>query len=148
MLGIVVGLVLGIAVVAAFVFLGSEGTIDAPRISGVNTGKPAAPTKPKQAPTKPGPAPRHTLSHAVPKVRVIGGAPPAAGPPMLHFKRGRQVRFRVVTDSPIEFEIPGYGVKETVESDSVISFKAPRAGQFPVLVAASHIEIAGLLVSP
>jgi hypothetical protein len=141
-LGIVVGLVLGIAVVAAFVFLGSEGTIDAPRISGVDTGKPAP------APAKPKPAPKQALSHAVPKIRVIGGAPPASGPPQLHFKRGHEVRFRVVTDSPIEFEIPGYGIDETVESDSVISFKAPRAGQFPVLVAASHIEIAGLLVSP
>lgn len=142
MLGIVVGLVLGIAVVAAFVFLGSEGTIDAPRISGVNTGKPAASV------AKPKPAPEPAVSHAVPKVRVIGGAPPASGPPTLHFKRGHQVRFRVVTDAPIEFEIPGLGVDETVESDAVISFKAPRAGQFPVLVAASHIEIAGLLVSP
>jgi hypothetical protein len=145
-LGIVVGLVLGIAVVAAFVFLGSEGTIDAPRISGVNTGKPAI--KPAPAPAKPKPAAKPALSHAVPKVRVIGGAPPASGPPQLHFKRGHKVRFRVVTDAPIEVEIPGYGIGETVESDSVISFKAPRAGQFPVLVAASHIEIAGLLVSP
>ena len=40
-LGIVLGLILGVAVVAGFVFLGSEGTIDAPRISGVNTGKQA-----------------------------------------------------------------------------------------------------------
>jgi hypothetical protein len=39
-IGIVLGLVLGIGVVSAFLFLGSEGSIDAPRISGVNTGKP------------------------------------------------------------------------------------------------------------
>lgn len=148
MLGIVVGLVLGLAVVAAFVFLGSEGTIDAPRISGVDTGKPAPAHSGKPAPAKPKPAPRAAVSHAVPKVRVIGGAPPASGPPQLHFKRGHEVRFRVVTDIPIEFEIPGLGVEETVESDSVISFKALRAGQFPVVVAASHIEIAGLMVSP
>jgi hypothetical protein len=141
-LGIVAGLVLGVAVVAAFVFLGSEGTIDAPRISGVDTGKPAP------APAKPKPASRAAVSHAVPKVRVIGGAPPASGPPQLHFKREHEVRFRVVTDAPIEFEIHGLGIDETVESDSVISFKAPRAGQFPVVVAASHIEIAGLMVSP
>jgi hypothetical protein len=147
-LGIVAGLVLGVAVVAAFVFLGSEGTIDAPRISGVDTGKPAPANTGRPAAAKPGPAPRAAASHAVPKVRVIGGAPPASGPPKLHFKRGHEVRFRVVTDAPIGFEIPGLGVDETVESDAVISFKAPRAGQFPVLVAASHIEIAGLLVSP
>jgi len=39
-LGIALGLVLGIALVAAFVFLGSESAVDAPRISGVDTGKP------------------------------------------------------------------------------------------------------------
>ncbi len=39
-LGVGLGIVLGIAVIAGFVFLGSEGTIDAPRISGVDTGKP------------------------------------------------------------------------------------------------------------
>lgn len=41
LVGILVGLVLGVAVVTAFVFLGSEGSIDAPSISGVETGKPA-----------------------------------------------------------------------------------------------------------
>ena len=40
-IGIVLGVVLGIGVISAFLFLGSEGSIDAPRISGVNTGKPA-----------------------------------------------------------------------------------------------------------
>ena len=40
-IGIALGVVLGIAVISAFLFLGSEGSIDAPRISGVDTGKPA-----------------------------------------------------------------------------------------------------------
>jgi hypothetical protein len=40
-IGIVLGVILGLAVVAGFVFWGSEGTIDAPRISGVKTGKQA-----------------------------------------------------------------------------------------------------------
>jgi hypothetical protein len=39
--GIAIGIVIGIAVISVFVFLGSEGSIDAPRISGVDTGKPA-----------------------------------------------------------------------------------------------------------
>jgi hypothetical protein len=39
-IGVVLGLVLGIVIVSAFVFLGSEGSVDAPRISGVSTGKP------------------------------------------------------------------------------------------------------------
>jgi hypothetical protein len=140
-LGIVIGLVLGIAVVAAFVFLGSEGTIDAPRISGVDTGKPPAraPAKPN-AVAKPRPKP-------VPTVRVIGGAPPASGPVDLHFKRGERARIRIDTDAPIGIEIPGYGIVQTIESDSVLSFKAHRAGQFPIIVAVSHISIAELLVS-
>jgi hypothetical protein len=41
-LGIAVGIVLGLAIVSGFVFLGSEASIDAPRIKGVDTGKPAA----------------------------------------------------------------------------------------------------------
>lgn len=47
-LAILVGIVLGLGVISAFVFIGSEGAIDAPRISGVDTGKPrpAAPIRP------------------------------------------------------------------------------------------------------
>ncbi len=40
-IGIALGLVLGIAIVAAFVFLGSEGSVDAPRLSGVSAGNPS-----------------------------------------------------------------------------------------------------------
>ena len=79
-------------------------------------------------------------------VRVIGGAPPPSGPPRLDFKQGRKVRFRVVTDIPVGIEIPGYGVSETIDSDSTLSFRATRIGQFPVIVAASHIAIATLRV--
>jgi len=139
--GITLGVVLGVAVIVAFVFFGSEGTIDAPRISGINTGKPAAQTKLKQAP-KPRPSPRIAV------VKVIGGAPPPAGPARLRFNRGDRVRFRIYTDAPLGIEIPGYGISETVESGTVVSFRADRVGQFPVIVASSHIGIAGLQVSP
>lgn len=54
MVGILVGLVLGVAVVAAFVFLGSEGTIDAPRISGVDSGKPSQENGPARESEKSG----------------------------------------------------------------------------------------------
>jgi hypothetical protein len=47
-LGIFIGLVLGIAVISAFVFLGSEESVDAPRISGAQSGK-QAPAKVKAA---------------------------------------------------------------------------------------------------
>jgi uncharacterized membrane protein len=42
-LGIMIGIVLGLAVAAGFVFLGSEDTVDAPRIHGIDTGKLAEP---------------------------------------------------------------------------------------------------------
>jgi hypothetical protein len=45
-LGITLGVILGLGVLIVFIFLGSEGTIDAPRISGVNTGKPEQHSKP------------------------------------------------------------------------------------------------------
>jgi hypothetical protein len=142
-LGIVVGLVLGIAVLAAFVFLGSEGTIDAPRISGVDTGKPST-EKPLAKPgAKPAPAP----TPGTPTVRIIGGAPPPAGPAKLHFKQGEKARIQIDTDAPVGIEIPGYGIAQTIETDSVLSFRAERAGQFAMIVAASHIAVADLAVT-
>lgn len=60
-LGIAIGIVLGLAVVAGFVFLGEAGSIDAPRIKGVDTGGPtqrAAPASPPgEAAARSGPVP-------------------------------------------------------------------------------------------
>lgn len=53
-LGIAVGIVLGLAVISAFVFLGEAGSIDTPRIKGVDTGKRQAPP-PGQAKSEPAP---------------------------------------------------------------------------------------------
>lgn len=39
-IGVVLGIVLGLGVAAGFVFIGSEDTVDAPRIQGVDTGAP------------------------------------------------------------------------------------------------------------
>jgi hypothetical protein len=135
-LGVLLGALAGVAVVAAFVFLGSEGTVDAPRISGVNTGKTDAASKPAPEPAQP-----------VPTVRVIAGAPPPSGPAQLHFKRGDQVRFRIVSDAPTAIEIPGYGIEETVESGQVVSFEAKRVGQFPLVAAGGDIGLASLFVT-
>jgi hypothetical protein len=55
-MGIVLGVVLGIVVVVAFLLLGSESTIDAPRIHGVETGKPAQESRPIE-PAPPGAPP-------------------------------------------------------------------------------------------
>jgi hypothetical protein len=131
-IGIVLGLALGVAVVAGFVFVGSESTIDAPRISGVDTGKP--------------PRPEGTGATVV---RVIGGAPPPSGPVRLVVRQGRQVRLRIVSDAAIgTIEVVGLGVTQTIDAGSTaMSFKAARAGQFPVIVSASHIGVASVRVT-
>jgi hypothetical protein len=147
--GIVVGIVLGLGVLIYFVFVHSEGTIDAPK---VNEGKaessipahPGSPEKPaeepKEKPKKPKP---------VPVVRVIGGAPPTgSGPKQLHFTKGEKVCFEIETAEPFPFEIKGLGITQSIESTSTISFKATKAGQFPVIATATLIGVADILISP
>jgi hypothetical protein len=62
-LGIALGLVLGFGIVYAFVFLGGESSIDAPHISGVNTGKPAQRAATGQGTTTTGEPPLPRSSH-------------------------------------------------------------------------------------
>jgi hypothetical protein len=133
-IGVLLGLLLGIGVIIVFVFKGREGTIYAPRISGINSGQPR---------------PGLPLGAAkVPLVRVIGGAPPASGPVSLDFKQGRRARFVVGSDQEIVIEIPGYGITRTVGAGrTLVSFKAKKHGQFPVVVSPSHIDIAALRVA-
>ena len=43
---------------------------------------------------------------------------------------------------------PGYGVSRTVgPGRTLVSFKASKRGQYPVIVATSHIDIANLHVT-
>lgn len=56
-LGVALGLLLGIAIISAFVFLGDAGPIDAPRIEGVDTGKQQAAPAAGATETRSGPAP-------------------------------------------------------------------------------------------
>ena len=127
-------MVLGVATITAFLFLGSEETIDAPRLSGAG---------PRQ-----GAAPKAKGAAAVPVVRNEGGAPPSSGPVRLSFGQGGRARFRVVTDAPTTIAVPGYGIEEEVGSGDVISFRVARRGEFAVVVAASRIGIASIRVVP
>jgi hypothetical protein len=167
-LGIVVGIALGLGVLVYFVFVHSEGTIDAPKISGAEAGQTAgegsggalpgegSQTQPGSSEesgqsgtgTKPGSrAGTTTQSEAVPVVKVIGGAPPVgAGAKQLHFKKGEKVRFEIETDEPFSFEIKGLGITESLEKSSIISFPAKKAGQFPVIATATLIGVADLLI--
>jgi hypothetical protein len=160
-IGITIGVVLGLGVLVYFVFVHSEGTIDAPKINGTESGQtpgessqtpgespPAHPSSPEQ----PGGESKSSRNpqkqtRPVPIVKVIGGAPPTgSGPMQLNFKRSEQIRFEIETDEPFSFEIRGLGVKQSIESSSIISFKAHKSGQFPVISTATLIGVADLLI--
>ena len=131
-IGVLLGVLLGLAVVIVFVFYFSEETIDQGRISGVDTGR------------SQGQGGRSTA----PLVRVVGGKPPPSGPVRLDFDVGRRARFVVQSDQAIGIEVPGYGVSRTVGAGrSTVAFAASRPGQYPVVVAGSMIDIATMRVT-
>jgi hypothetical protein len=155
LLGIAVGIVLGLGVLVYFVFVHSEGTIDAPKVNGSEPGQtvpaegalPAHPGSPEE-PAEEAPKPKnepHKKPVAV--VKVIGGAPPiGAGPKQLDFTVGEKVRFEIDTNEPFTFEIKGLGVTRSIEESSIVSFKATKPGQFPVISTTTLIGVADLLI--
>ncbi|MFT3864119.1 MAG: hypothetical protein QM729_07600 [Solirubrobacterales bacterium] len=163
-IGILVGVVIGLGVLVYFVFVHSEGTIDAPKVNGAESGQttgagngsggsPAgegsrsgSPGESSEGAEKSGSG-SQKKGETVPVVKVVGGAPPTgAGPEQLHFKKGEKVRFEIETDEPFSFEIKGLGIAESLEESSIISFKAKKAGQFPVIATATLIGVADLLI--
>jgi hypothetical protein len=138
-IGVVLGLALGIGVIAVFVFESSEDTIDAARIQGLEQSGGAEGQD--QGATEGTPV-------QVPLVRVAGGKPPASGPVRLDFKQGDTARFVVGSDSPVEIAIEGLGVTRAVDSGrTLVSFRVTRTGEFPVVVADTKIEVATLQVA-
>jgi hypothetical protein len=163
-LGIVLGLVIGLGVLVYFVFVHSEGTIDAPKVnesgttSQTTTGAqpesppPAHPGSPKEAGEESGQSRTGEggkQPKQIPVVKVIGGAPPTdSGPKQLTFHKGEKVRFQIETSEPFSFEIRGLGIEQTIQESSVISFQATKTGQFPVIATATLIGVADLIVKP
>jgi hypothetical protein len=190
-LGIVLGLVIGLGVLVYFVFVHSEGTIDAPKVNegGATAGQtttpsgelsPAHPGSQEQpagggagttsgGEAKPGggagtageggaktgageggaSAGESAKQRQIPVVKVIGGAPPTdSGPKQLTFHKGEKVRFEIETSEPFAFEIRGLGIEQSIEESSVISFKATKTGQFPVIATATLIGVADLIIKP
>jgi hypothetical protein len=148
-LGILIGAVLGLGVLVYFVFVHSEGTIDAPKVNEGNAeaSLPAHPGSPQEPATPPA-REHHKKTKQVPVVKVIGGAPPTgSGPKQLHFARGGQVRFEIETSEPFSFEIKGLGITKSIESTSTIAFKATKTGQFPVIATATLIGVADIQIS-
>jgi hypothetical protein len=159
-LGIVLGLVIGLGVLVYFVFVHSEGAIDAPSIDeSATTGQTTTPALPDGgegsppahpgSPEEPVKPPAKKQPEPVPVVKVIGGAPPIdSGPKQLTFHKGEKVRFEIETDEPFSFEIRGLNIKQSIEESSIISFKATKAGQFPVIATATLIGVADLRIKP
>jgi hypothetical protein len=159
-LGIGLGLVIGLGVLVYFVFVHSEGTIDAPKVNeGTTTGQttttlpsegsppahPGSPEEPAEGSTREAKPP----TKPVPVVKVIGGAPPTdAGPKQLTFRKGEKVRFEIETDEPFSFEIRGLNIEQSIEESSIVSFPATKAGQFPVIASATLIGVADLRIKP
>jgi hypothetical protein len=157
--GIVLGLAIGLGVLVYFVFVHSEGTIDAPKVNegGTTTGQtttatpPATttPSQPEESETTQPEPPTKKQSKPVPVVKVIGGAPPTdSGPKQLTFQKGEKVRFEIETSEPFSFEIKGLNINQSIEESSVISFKATKVGQFPVIATATLIGVADLRIKP
>lgn len=154
-LGVAVGILLGLGVLVYFVFVHSEGTIDAPKVNssesaqtlpseGTLPAHPGSPEEPAEEAQKPESKPP---KKPVPVVKVIGGAPPiGAGPKQLSFTKGEKVLFEIDTNEPFTFEIKGLGITQSIEKSSVISFKATKAGQFPVISTTTLIGVADLLI--
>ena len=146
LLGVAFGILLGVGIIVAFVFLGSERTIDAPSLHATSTiASPGGPQggnggKPTEQATR-------TVSATI---DIVGGAPPAAGPPQLTVRKGDQVELRVTSDEDIELELIGYGIRKTVPAGRPVTlpFTASKTGNFALVVAASHIGVAELRVKP
>jgi hypothetical protein len=171
-LGIVLGLVIGLGVLVYFVFVHSEGTIDAPKVNegsattgrttptqagnggqSGTTGEGEAPGEAEppagEGSAQPGAGEGTKQPQQIPVVKVIGGAPPTdSGPKQLTFHKGEKVRFQIDTSEPFSFEIRGLGIEQTIQESSVIAFKATKTGQFPVIATATLIGVADLIVKP
>jgi hypothetical protein len=152
-IGIGLGLLIGLGVLVYFVFVHSEGTIDAPKVNEGATTAAQTPTRSQpettHQPEEEKPAEAKPPVRQVPVVKVVGGAPPTnSGPKQLTFRKGEKVRFEIETDEPFAFEIRGLNIKQSIAESSIVSFKATRVGQFPVIATATLIGVADLQIKP
>jgi hypothetical protein len=146
--GVVSGLVLGVGIVAVFVFVFSEQTIDSASISPPGTATTAEPH---------GGAQHQNGGHNAPKpasvegtVTMLGGAPPESGPAHVDADEGDTVTLTINSDEAVSVELIGYGITRTIPASSPtpIRFKATHAGNFALINTATHIAVAQLRVSP
>lgn len=149
-IGIALGLILGVAVVVVFVFVYSEQTVDAPSISDhapkAHRGDAKGAGRDKRLiPREPGASGHPT---PVANVRIIGGAPPPSGPAQLHYRKGDEINLRLVSDETVQLQALGLGAGATVHAGQPVGwgFEASKTGDFPLVVATSHIDVATITV--
>ncbi len=162
LIGIPLGILLGVGIISAFLFLGSEGTIDAPRISGVTGGAGATgPAGPGATGTTgagaqgggqvtEGPSTSSGGSApGIPDVRIVGGLPPESGPAKVSGAPGKPVRFRVDSDTPVSLEVidtssgsPQVILTSEASPGQVITYTFDRPGQYTLAAAGSDINLA------
>ena len=160
---------LGLGVLVYFVFVHSEGTIDAPKVDSAESGQtaggeslpgegesnegngtlPAHPGSPEEPAEGEGKAGEGAEAAEEARPRGQGDRRRPAdrrGPKQLNFTKGEKVRFEIDTNEPFTFEIKGLGVTQSIEESSIVSFKATKAGQFPVISTTTLIGVADLLI--
>jgi hypothetical protein len=140
-IGIVLGIVLGAAIVAGFVFWGSNSTIDNASLGGDGGN-----AKAKQ---HDGSGSSSTGRPPVQTIHIEGGAPPlSSGAPTLDYQKDDDVRLNVISDGTVGLELVGYGIDRTVPANqpTLIEFKATKAGNYPLVVTASHIGVADIRI--
>jgi hypothetical protein len=86
---------------------------------------------------------------SVPTVRVVD-AKPQGGVKKLEFKKGDQIRFRVVSDTADEIHVHGYDLMKDVAKGGSVSFafKGSIDGRFVVELEGHGEQIAELDVAP
>jgi hypothetical protein len=138
--GIALGIVLGLGLVALFVFVFSEDAIDSASLGGAAG---------RTAPAHAGKKPEKPRSVAV-TVHVVGGAPPATtGPAHLDATQGDRVTFNVESDAAATLSVTGYGISKAVDAGKTsITFTASKPGNFALINATTTIAVAQLRVSP
>jgi hypothetical protein len=66
----------------------------------------------------------------------------------LNYRKGEEVRLRIVSDQTVLLQALGLGVNVTAPADEAVTraFKASKTGDFPLVVAASHIDVARISI--
>lgn len=150
--GVVFGLVLGVAIVAVFVFVLSEQTIDSASISpggATTTGHSSSGGGARDKGGNGGGGAAKPASVEA-SVQVLGGAPPTTGPAHVDANQGDNVTLTINSDGAVTVELIGYGITKTIPASTPtpIRFQATQPGNFALINTATHIAVSQLRVNP